>query len=90
MRLLNFLQPNQINEIKSDVDFVEEFLNQGKAKEKGITKDDVDPKQLKMGTKVEYEHTSSEFIAQRIALDHLAECDDYYTRLKEMELYCED
>jgi len=91
MRLSNFLQPNEINEsAETDIDFVKEFINQGKAKEKGITEADVDPEQLKMGVKVEYEHTSSEFIAKRIALDHLAECDDYYTRLKEMELSCEE
>ena len=73
-----------------DVDFVEEFFNKGRAKEKGITENDVDPVELKMGIEVEYEHTSSEIIAKRIALDHLSECDDYYTKLKKMELTCEE
>jgi hypothetical protein len=90
MRLSGYLNPTTINESEEDVDFVEEFIKKGKAKEKGITEKDVDPEQLKMGIKVEYEHTSSEFIAKRIALDHLAECDDYYTRLNKMELSCEE
>jgi hypothetical protein len=38
-----------------------------------------------MGIAVEMEHTSCGIIAKRIALDHLAEISDYYTRLKAME-----
>ena len=44
-----------------------------------------DPKQLKMGIKVEMEHTNCELIAEKIAEDHLAEIDTYYSYLKEME-----
>ena len=44
-----------------------------------------DPKQLKMGTKVEYEHTNITLISEKIAKDHLAEIPDYYTRLAKME-----
>jgi len=47
--------------------------------------EDVDPKELKMGIEVEKEHTDDEKLAKRIALQHLAELDDYYTRLKNME-----
>jgi hypothetical protein len=39
-------------------------------------------KQLKMGTEVEKEHTSDEKEARKIALDHLAEVPDYYSKLK--------
>lgn len=39
-------------------------------------------KQLKMGIKVEMEHTKDKVIARMIALDHLREYPDYYTRLK--------
>jgi len=46
---------------------------------------DVDPKELEMGTEVEYEHTPNTDMAQDIALDHLTEVDDYYTRLEKME-----
>lgn len=42
-------------------------------------------KQLKMGIKVEYEHTRDKTIATEIALDHLYEIPDYYTRLAKME-----
>lgn len=44
-----------------------------------------DPKELKMGIKVEAEHTSYPLIAAKIARDHLAEIVNYYTRLKKME-----
>jgi len=60
-------------------------LGTGKAKEKKITEKDVDSKELAMGIKVEMEHTKNKAIAKRIALDHLAELKDYYTRLKKME-----
>jgi len=42
-------------------------------------------KQLKMGVKVEREHTTSKELARKIALQHLAEIPDYYTRLKKFE-----
>lgn len=45
----------------------------------------VDAEQLTRGIEVEREHTSSDLIAKKIALDHLAEIDDYYTRLDKME-----
>jgi len=45
----------------------------------------IDPKQLEMGIKVEMEHTTDKAIARRIALDHLREIPDYYTRLLKME-----
>ena len=41
--------------------------------------------QLKLGIKVEKEHTSDEAVAREIALDHLMELPDYYTRLKKVE-----
>ena len=65
--------------------FLNNFLSAGHANEKGITINDVCRKQLMMGVKVEMEHTSSPTIAMRIALDHLAEIPDYYTRLEKME-----
>lgn len=44
-----------------------------------------DPEQLKMGTKMEMEHTDDPEIAEKIAKDHLDEIPDYYTRLEKME-----
>lgn len=43
-----------------------------------------------MGINVEYEHLDknspfAKFMAERIALDHLAEMPDYYTKLAKME-----
>ncbi|MGI9526971.1 MAG: DUF5661 family protein [Weeksellaceae bacterium] len=43
------------------------------------------PHQLKEGIKVEMEHTNSKTTAQEIAMDHLTEIPDYYSRLKKME-----
>ena len=48
------------------------------------SKKDVDPEQLRMGIKVELEHTRSEAIAKEIALDHLKENPRYYTMLKKI------
>ena len=41
--------------------------------------------QLKMGIPIEYEHTKNKTLATDIALQHLEEIPDYYTRLKKME-----
>lgn len=42
-------------------------------------------KQLEIGIEIELEHTKDKKIAEEIALDHLWEIKDYYTRLKKME-----
>lgn len=42
-------------------------------------------KEIEMGIKVELEHTDSKRMAKEIAMDHLTEIPDYYTRLKKME-----
>jgi len=42
-------------------------------------------KQIKMGTDVEMEHVKSRTLAKEIAMDHLVEIPDYYTRLDKME-----
>ena len=62
------------------------FLSEGKAKD---FNGNYDSKEIAMGIKVEMEHTTCKLIAERIAMDHLAECPDYYTRLDEMEKSCE-
>jgi hypothetical protein len=41
--------------------------------------------QMKMGRKVEYEHTNDPKIADEISMDHLEEIPDYYDRLEDME-----
>lgn len=42
-------------------------------------------KELLKGTQVELEHTTNVNQAREIALDHLLELPDYYTRLAKME-----
>ena len=44
-----------------------------------------DPEQLDMGMEIEKEHTTNNKVAKLIALAHLSEIPDYYTRLKKME-----
>ena len=48
-------------------------------------KQSVDENELKKGIKIEMEHTKDPKIAEQIALDHLSEIKDYYTRLVKME-----
>lgn len=52
--------------------------------------DNYDSNQLEMGIEIEKEHTDDPIISKIIAKDHLDECSDYYTRLKQMEEKCED
>ena len=58
------------------------ILSEGRSKGKEIKHD---PKELEMGIKVEMEHTTNPIISRKIALDHLVEISDYYTRLARME-----
>lgn len=62
-----------------------ENIFHGEAYEKKFTEKDANPKELAMGIKVEMEHTPDPALAKKIALDHLAELPDYYTRLAKME-----
>ena len=57
----------------------------GVAPDDGKFEKTVDPKQLKRGIEVEYEHTNNPKLSKQIALDHLKEIPDYYTRLDKME-----
>lgn len=50
----------------------------------------VDAWQLKVGISIEMEHTRFRWVAQIIALDHLYEFPDYYTRLLQLEKDAED
>jgi hypothetical protein len=72
--------------------FVEATLN-GLAKEKTLEdlakKHNVDieklKKELDMGLSVEKEHTKDENTAKKIAMDHLFEDPEYYTKLSKIE-----
>ncbi len=79
---------NGINEHRFEevvYEIMGEIFGAGEAHKEGVVESDVDPVQLKMGIKVEMEHTTNPAVSKRIALDHLAEIPDYYTRLKKME-----
>jgi hypothetical protein len=54
------------------------------AKKHGVSVSDIQ-KQLDMGEPIEHEHTQDHDLAKDIALQHLGEIPDYYTRLKKME-----
>ncbi len=54
------------------------------AKKHGVDVSKIE-KQLKMGHKIEHEHTTDSDLAMDIALQHLDEIPDYYDRLKKME-----
>lgn len=52
--------------------------------DKGAPKN-LDPKQLAMGIEVEMEHTTDKAVAKEIALDHLTEDPNYYSKLQTIE-----
>lgn len=54
------------------------------AKKHEVSKSSIE-KQIDMGEKIEMEHVDDEVLAKEIAMDHLEEIPDYYTRLKKME-----
>jgi hypothetical protein len=60
------------------------FLNKGRSRENPNVP--IDPNELRMGIKIEMEHSDNPLIAEKIAKDHLSEGDSlYYTHLSEME-----
>jgi hypothetical protein len=48
--------------------------------------ENIDPKEIEMGTKHEHEHTKDDALARKIAMDHLKEDPKYYTKLKKAGL----
>jgi len=70
---------------RGPINFQKHFVLSGKANQLGTKETTVDIGQLSRGIEIEYEHTTHYEIAKRIALDHLAEIPDYYTRLAKME-----
>lgn len=70
----------------SDNKTFKDLLNKYKHKSKPISQVEKELKsQMNMGIKVEMEHTKSKKIAIEIAIDHLWENPNYYTKLKKME-----
>lgn len=64
---------------KADNMSISDIAKKHKVSEKAIEK------QIDMGIKVEMEHVDDKDKAREIAMDHLVEFPDYYTRLKKME-----
>ena len=80
---------NSFTEIKEAYENLIGGLADGKsiediAKKHSVSVDEI-KKELKMGIEVEYEHTDDKDIATEIAMDHLMELPDYYTKLKHIE-----
>ncbi len=51
---------------------------------------EINPEELDTGIKFEMEHTRDPLISKRIALDHLCDCGEYYTLLRELEEKCKN
>ena len=83
MRNLRMTMPQYITNITSFNDSVRILKNKGILVESDIREKnlDVDQEELKKGIAVEKEHTNDPVKAEEIALDHLAEDPEYYTKL---------
>lgn len=73
----------------SEKDKLEGGLADNKSIEDIAKKHNVDvskiKKELEMGIEIELEHVNDKELAKEIAMDHLMEHPDYYTKLKKME-----
>lgn len=56
-------------------------VGEGLADKKNLSESKVDPKEMRLGMKVEAEHTSDRKKQHEIAMDHLAEDSKYYSKL---------
>jgi hypothetical protein len=74
---------DDVAQLAKDKEEAGEQIPGGKAEGKSPMEFDLD--QLSMGIDVEMEHTDDTMVAFEIAMDHLTEFPDYYTRLKKME-----
>jgi len=84
MRNLRMTMPQYVTNVTSFNDAVKILRNKGiltEGKTK-LTADQVNNDELRMGIRVEMEHTDDVEKAKKIALDHLAENPFYYTQLK--------
>lgn len=57
-------------------------IKESSIKPAGIQPSEVDPKELEMGIEDETEHTNDKALAQKIALQHLKQHPDYYSKIK--------
>jgi len=81
--LADFLSTLKLNEGMDEAEDCPDTT--GEADKKSVTAADVNPEELAMGVKVEMEHTKDKKLAKEIALDHLAELPNYYSKLQKIE-----
>lgn len=70
--------------MKENLPEVQTYSPEQLAKKHGVSLDQI-MRELEMGIEIELEHTKNPEMSREIALDHLLEMPDYYTRLKKME-----
>ena len=76
-------ETDDVEQIEVDKEEIGDKIKGGKADDN--SPQEFDKEQIKMGLKIEMEHTDDPMIAIEIAMDHLSEFPDYYTRLDKME-----
>jgi len=76
-------EEDKTEKLEKDKEEAGDVIAGGKADGKSPEK--FDQEQIKMGLKVEMEHTDDPMVAIEITMDHLTEFPDYYTRLDKME-----
>lgn len=81
-------QDDDIEKLAQDKEKAGDMLAGGLADEKLPL--EFDPEQIKLGLKVEMEHTDNPMIAIEIAMDHLMEDPEYYTRKSDPEASAQD
>ena len=86
----NFAKESGIDEheLENHIYMILTDLLKGVGKHKIVPDSKFDQNELRMGIKVEMEHTDNKAIAKEVAKDHLVECKSYYTRLAKMEKEC--
>lgn len=84
MRNVRMTFPNLVTNVTSFDDSIRILKNKGLLSETKtkLHPNQIHPQELRMGIKVEMEHTDDPKKAEKIALDHLAENPFYYTALK--------
>jgi len=76
-RMRRLLEQNTVAVVAGE--FGGEIIPGGEAE--GRKPSDFDPEQLALGTATEMEHTHDPRMAMEIAMDHLVEDPEYYTKL---------
>lgn len=79
-------RPIVIKNLETNPKYYSDLDQYFKSDKQGNIMENIDPKELAMGTKIEHEHTKDDALATKIALDHLKEDPHYYTKLKKAGL----